>query len=208
MLTQNLAEYWEEFYQNKEDKWEIGGVTPALKHFFNHPSCPKKGRVLVPGAGRGYDACAWAEKGYETVAVDFAPSAFESLTHFSEKIPNLSVLKLDLFDLTPKRTELFDIVYEYTCFCAIHPGRRDEYFEVWHKMLKPDGIVVALFYPLISDTNLEGPPHPTSEGELLARLDGVFELVEQIPAQGSISAREGKEEFWILKKAQNSTLDS
>ena len=205
MLTQNLPEYWERLYQTGRDYWSLGKPTPPLINFFKHPSCPKKGRVLVPGSGRGYDAVEWANRGYETLAVDFAQTAFESLSEFAEKIPELSILKLDLFDLSPKSTEIFDIIYEYTCFSSIHPGRRDEYFEIWHKMLKPDGVVIALFYPLISDTNLEGPPHPTSEGELSARLDGVFDVVEKIPPQGSIESRKGKEEFWILKKARPSS---
>ena len=201
MLTQNLPEYWEKIYQKGKDNWGLGQPTPPLIDFYDHPSCPSEGRVLIPGAGMGYDAAEWASRGYETVAVDFAQTAFESLSNYAEKLPKLSVMKLDLFDLSPKSTETFDIVYEYTCFSSIHPGRRDEYFEIWHKMLKPDGIVVALFYPLINDTDLEGPPHPTSEGELMARLDGVFDIVEKIPVASSVEERNGKEKLWILKKA-------
>ncbi|MFC1585599.1 methyltransferase domain-containing protein, partial [Fibrobacterota bacterium] len=198
MLTQNLPEYWENLYQTGQDKWSLNKPTPPLLDFLSHAHCPKEGRVLVPGAGRGHDSAEWAKRGYETIAVDFAQTAFESLCEFAEMKPKLSVLKLDLFDLTPKSTESFDIVYEYTCFSSIHPGRRDEYFEIWHKMLKPDGVVIALFYPLISNTNLEGPPHPTSEGELMARLDGVFKIVEKIPAKNSVKERMDQEEFWIL----------
>jgi hypothetical protein len=47
---------------------------------------------------------------------------------------------------------------------------------------------------------LQGPPHATSEGELMARLDGVFDVVERIKPTGSIAGREGKEEIWLLKK--------
>ena len=205
MLTQNLPEYWEELYKAKKDNWSLGIPSPPLQEFFNHLSCPNEGRVLVPGAGKGHDAAEWAKRGYETLAVDFAQTPFESLSKFAEENTNLSVVKLDLFDLSPKSTETFDIIFEYGCFCAIHPGRRDEYFEIWNKMLKPTGIVIALFYPLISDTNLEGPPHPTSDGELMARLDGVFKVIEQIPAQNSVESREGKEEFWILKQASASS---
>lgn len=202
MLTQNLPEYWEKLYRENGDDWSLGKPSLPLIHFFKHPLCPKKGRVLVPGAGRGYDAAEWARRGYETMAVDFAQTAFEELSLLAEKYPKLSVLKLDLFDLSPKSTETFDLIYEYNCFSSIHPGRRDEYFEVWHKMLKDDGIIVALFYPLIISTNLEGPPHPTSEGELMARLDGVFEVVSQFPAEDSPASRKNLEGFWILKKPQ------
>ena len=36
--------------------------------------------------------------------------------------------------------------------------------------------------------------------ELMARLGGVFDVVERIKPTGSIAGREGKEEIWLLKK--------
>ena len=203
MLTQNLPEYWETLYKTKKDSWDLGKVSPILEEFFKHPSCPKTGRVLVPGAGRGYDAAAWAERGHETLAVDFSLTAYASLSVLSEKLAKLSVLNIDLFELTPKSTDPFDIIFEYCCFNAIHPGRRDEYFEVWDKMLQPNGIVVAAFFPIIRSTSLDGPPHPTSEGELMARLDGVFDLREKILPKKSIKDRAGREEIWILRKPKH-----
>ena len=201
MLTQNLPEYWETMYKSKKDTWDQGKASPILQEFFKHPSCPKTGRVLVPGAGRGYDAAAWADRGHETLAVDFSQTAFAALSALSEKHRKLSVLNIDLFELSPKSTEPFDIIYEYCCFNSIHPGRRDEYFEVWDKMLAPNGVVIAAFYPLIKTTSQEGPPHPTSEGELMARLDGVFDMAERIIPKKSLKERAGKEEIWLLKKA-------
>lgn len=202
MLTQNLPEYWESLYQEKKDTWDLGKVTPALTEFFKNPLCPKKGRVLVPGAGRGHDAAAWAQRGHETVAVDFAQSAVSSLSALAEKNPKLSVLNIDLFEMAPKSTDPFDIIYESGCFSAIHPGRRDEYFEVWDKMLTPGGLVIAVFHPLIKSTSLDGPPHPTSEGELMARLDSVLELEERIVPKKSTPERAGQEEIWLLRKAK------
>lgn len=203
MLTQNLPEYWESMYKSKKDSWDQGKASPILQEFFKHPSCPKTGRVLVPGAGRGYDAAAWADRGHETLAVDFSQTAFAALSALSEKHRKLSVLNIDLFELSPKSTEPFEIIYEYCCFNSIHPGRRDEYFEVWDKMLTPGGVVIAAFYPLIKSTSLDGPPHPTSEGELMARLDGVFDMAERIIPKKSLKERVGKEEIWLLKKARH-----
>jgi len=200
MLTQNLPEFWETMYQSRKDKWDLGKANPSLLEFFKNPLCPKKGRVLVPGAGRGWDAAAWAQRGHETVAVDFAQSAVSALSTLAEKHPKLSVLNIDLFELSPKSTEPFEIIYEYGCFSAIHPGRRDEYFEVWDKMLRPGGLVIAIFYPIINSTSLNGPPHPTSEGELMARLDGVLDVEEQIKPKKSTAERADKEQVWLLRK--------
>ena len=54
MLTQNLPEFWETMYKAKKDVWDLGKANPSLLEFFKNPLCPKKGRVLVPGAGRGW----------------------------------------------------------------------------------------------------------------------------------------------------------
>ena len=64
MLTQNLPEYWEDLYKAKKDQWDLGKVSPILEEFFKHPSCPKTGRVLVPGAGRGGMPSAGSLQGY------------------------------------------------------------------------------------------------------------------------------------------------
>ena len=209
MLTQNLSEFWENLYSEGKDYWDLKEPTPALLEFFKHKQCPakpKKGSVLVVGAGRGHDAAAWAARGHEVVAVDFCPTAVDALDSLQRKTKNLKALDLDLFELSPKDAkkcgQTFDFVYDYCCFTAIHPGRRDELIEVWHKMLKPDGIVIAFFYPLTNGNTMQGPPHCTTEGELMARLDGIFDVVARIKPTTSIKARAGKEEIWLLKKAE------
>jgi len=208
MLTQNLPEFWENLYSEGKDYWDQKGPTPALQEFFKSKLCPKAkvGSVLVPGAGRGYDAEQWASRGHETVAVDFCPTAVDALDSLCRKTKNLKALDLDIFELSPKDPkkcgQLFDIVYDYCCFTAIHPGRRDECIEVWYKMLKPDGVVIAFFYPLFNGNTMQGPPHCTSEGELMARLDGIFDIVDKFKPTKSLKDRAGKEEIWILKKAE------
>ncbi len=103
----------------------------------------------------------------------------------------------------PKGGQLFDIIYEYGTFSAIHPGRRDEYFEVWYKMLKDDEVIISLFYPLVNGNTFQGPPHCTSEGELMARLGGIFDVIEKIPAQNEKHQIELKEELQFTKNHLN-----
>ena len=200
MLTQNLPDFWEKLYHDGKDEWDLKGVTPALNSFFESEDCPKEGRVLVPGAGKGHDAEAWALKGYETLAVDFCPTAVDSLDSLSRKYENFKAVDEDLFELDPKKLGQFEIIYEYCCFSAIHPGRRDEYFEVWYKMLKDDGLIISIFYPINPGSTMEGPPHTTTEGELMARMGGIFDVVKRIPITNSANGREGQEEIWLLKK--------
>ncbi len=204
MLTQNLPDFWESMYSNSKDYWNFGKPTPALLEFFEHPLAPKSGSVLLPGAAYGYDAEAFAKRGYDVLAVDFCPTAVDALDKLSRNYKNLRSLDLDLFSLSPKDPkkggQTFDMIYEYGTFSAIHPGRRDEFFEVCYKMMKDDGLLVSLMSPISNESTMQGPPHPTSEGELMARLDGIFDVVERIPVTNSVPGREGKEEFWLLKK--------
>jgi methyl halide transferase len=204
MLTQNLPEFWENLYAEEKDYWNLKKATPALEDFFKHPSCPATGNVLVPGAGYGYDAEAWALRGHDVLAVDFSATAVDELDRLSRKHKNLKSLDLDLFELNPKNPKKggmqFDIIYDYCTFSAIHPGRRDECFEVWQKMLKDDGVVIAFFYPLMNGNTMQGPPHCTSEGELMARLGSIFDVAERIEVNESIPSRKGKEAIWLLKK--------
>lgn len=71
---------------------------------------------------------------------------------------------------------------------------------MWQKMLKDDGVVIAFFYPLMNGNTMQGPPHCTSEGELMARLGSIFDVAERIEVNESVPSRKGKEAIWLLKK--------
>ena len=56
----------------------------------------------------------------------------------------------------------FDGVWEYTCFCAIDPARRDAYVRTIAAILKPGGWLLACFFPMRRVA--AGPPFPVSRG--------------------------------------------
>ncbi|MDR2579860.1 MAG: methyltransferase domain-containing protein [Fibromonadaceae bacterium] len=201
LLTPSLPQYWESLY--REDAWNLGKATPALLEFFESPLCPKSGDVLVPAAGRGFDAEAWAKRGHNVLAVDFCPSAVDALEILSNKNDNLTVLNLDLFSLSShdeKRAgKKFDIIYDHCAFNCVHLGRRDEYIEVWLRMLKDDGLIIGFFYPLCNK-NSESLLNSVTESELVARFDGLIKIEEKIVPKKSVRERAGKEEIWLLRK--------
>jgi hypothetical protein len=206
-LTPNIPQYWENLYAKGKDDWSLGKAAPPLLDFFKSPLCPQIGDVLVPAAGRGFCADAWAKRGHKTVAVDFCPTAVDSLEMLAKNNSNLTALNLDIFLLSPRNEKRggkkFDIIYDYCCFNSIHPGRRDECVEMWQKMLKDDGLVVGFFGPL-SDNGKEGreslPPYSISISELEVRLSGMFNIEERIAPKNSVKKRIGKEEIWLLRK--------
>jgi hypothetical protein len=86
-------------------------------------------------------------------------------------------------------------VWEYTCFCAIDPGRRAEYVDVQHAILKPGGTLLGCFYPLREGT--DGPPFPVARAEIEALLAPLFRIVESAAPAASVERRRGLE--WLIR---------
>jgi hypothetical protein len=203
-LTPNVPQYWEKLYEEGKDDWDIGKATPALLEFFKHPSCPRKGDVLVPAAGRGWDAEAWAKRGHNVLAVDFCPTAVDAMERLAENSDKLNIVNMDMFLMNPRDVKSgakkFDIIYDYFGFNSVHPGRRDECVEMWFKMLKDDGILIGFFCPLCDEKYGEFPPFSISKEELETRFEGLFEIKKRIVPKKSVKSRSGKEEIWLLEK--------
>ena len=103
--------------------------------------------MLVPGAGYGHDAIAWARHGAEVTAVDFAPLAIAGLHERASKAHvHVQAMQADLFALPAELDARFDVVWEQTCLCAIDPARRPEYVSAMARVLVPAGTLYALLW--------------------------------------------------------------
>ena len=166
--------------------------------------------MLVPGCGYGHDALLLARAGYRVIAVDFAPEPLEVVRHRAavEGLP-VEVLCEDLFCLPERMQEPVDMVLEYTCYCAIDPRRRPEYFQVLSHLLRPGGWLVGLFFPLSAETSAGGPPFPVEESEILtlASRAGFRLHVRRIPST-SHPARLGREVLMMFHKLPRSSDES
>ena len=86
-------------------------------------------------------------------------------------------------------------VWEYTCFCAIDPARREEYARVLHAILRPGGLLLACFYPLREGT--DGPPFPVSRDEIERVLaPRLRSSARPMPPPRSVERRRGLE--WLV----------
>ena len=103
------------------------------------------------------------------------------------------VVKRDVFTLDGE----FDIVWEYTCFCAIDPSRRAEYVDVLSRILRKGAELIALFYPLKDAGG--GPPFPVERGEVERLLAGRFRIDSEEVPKDSIERRRG---FEVLVRAR------
>ena len=167
-----LTNDWEMLYQRGEMPWEKGEGSPGLVDFLAaRPELPR-GTVLVPGCGTGHDVRVFAQAGFTATGYDIAPSAVRlARERTAAGLPAHFQLGDFLTDTPP---QLFDYVFEHTCFCAIQPAQRDEYVRAVLRWLRPGGTYLAVNY-LIPDT--DGPPFGTTREELLERCSPHFQLL-------------------------------
>ena len=194
----NTAEFWEACYESEMDGWDIGGPTPVFERLATEIP---KGRICVIGCGRGYDAVTFAKAGFEVTAIDFAKTAvLASRENARKEEVEMTVLREDFFDLPDELHDQFDYVLEYTCFCAISPERRFEYDRVIWQLLKPDGKLLGLFFPLDKNVDEGGPPWGVNISELHALFGLHWNLESEEMPKESIEPRVDREVMMIWKK--------
>ncbi len=183
---------WDQRYQQKDTPWDLTGPTPELLRLV--PSLPPSGRALVPGGGRGHDALALAQHGMETHLVDFAPTAIDEARALGKSI---HLHCLDFFTLPeiPSHHAAYDLIWEYTFFCAIAPDLRARYVATIEKLLKPGGLFLGLFFPLVSEKS--PPPFVVTESEVRALFPATLQIEKP---QASVKPRAGREFLGFYRK--------
>jgi SAM-dependent methyltransferase len=181
-------EFWDIRYRGGVTPWDAAGVPAKLLQYLKGRA-PQ--RVLIPGAGSGYEVQAFAEHGHDVMAIEFSEAAIEAAQRQLGPLSGL-VRKADFFSF---EAEPFDLVYERAFLCAL-PRRL---WPAWGarvlELLRPNGALAGFFY---LDDNERGPPFGVSRerlGELLAR----FRLQEEeaIPPSQSIPVFKGKEVWQV-----------
>jgi len=192
-------EFWQHLYDHGGDGWELGGPTPSLVEFMD-ATPPPSGRVAVPGCGRGHDVRFLASRGYDAIGFDWAPAALAAARALAEREGVAATFEQrDVFSLAADRAGAFDGVWEYTCFCAIDPGRRAEYARVLEAILRPGGWLVACFYPMRGGGG--GPPFPVSRDEVQDLFGALFSVEQLAAPLRSPARRRGEELLMFARKS-------
>lgn len=197
--------------------FDAGGSARALLDLLASPPAPLRplggARVLIPGAGRGYDAATFVRAGAaEAVALDIVPAAIDAATAWlseSNAPPTARAACGDFFSLPPDVGPPFDVGYDYTFFCALPPAWRAAWGAAWAAALKPGGTLIALQFPMSppDDPARPGPPWPVSHDAYAAALQPAgFRRVycERVPDGHSFASgvhdRNGREwvSVWVL----------
>ncbi len=184
--------YWEERYQKGETSWDIGSISTPLKEYIDQLT-DKNIKILIPGAGNGYEFDYLIKKGFKNVfVVDIAASPLKNIAQRNPEFAS-NIMHTDFFALN----DSFDLIIEQTFFCAIPPNMRSNYAKKMHEILQPKGKIVGLLFdfPLTAD----GPPFGGSAEEYLALFSNNFSLKTLEKAYNSIKPRQNRELFFIFE---------
>jgi len=183
------ADYWEKRYQDQDTPWDIGYASPPLIHYLE--KLKERGqRILIPGAGRAYEAVWLHENGFPNVFVcDWAPSAFERLKDKAPSFPESQMLVSDFFGLEGR----FDLILEQTFFSALPPEKRPAYAKKVQSLLQPRGWLAGLLFAHAFDH--QGPPYGGTAAAYKNLFQPYFKIAKLQLAADSISPRAGRELF-------------
>ena len=192
------AAYWQARYAAGRDGWDARAITPPLRAYFDQLAVPQQPRILIPGAGRAYEAEYLHRLGFRQVFVaDLAPEALAALAARVPGFPAAHQLLADFFALPPAPP--YDIIVEQTFFCALNPARRPAYARQCAALLRPGGTLVGLLFDTDFGPGTE-PPFGGSREEYRAYFAPYFEFRHFETATNSLAPRQGRELFICLKK--------
>ena len=186
--------FWNQRYLDENTPWDMGGVSPPLKTFLDQIDDPNT-RILIPGAGRAYEAIYLHNRGFSNIFVcDWAKEAFHFLQKNAPNFPVEHLVCIDFFQLEGQ----FDLVLEQTFFCAIDPSLRPKYVKQAHQLLAPGGVLAGVLFA----TNFErlGPPFGGAPEEYRILFDKHFFIEKMEICKNSILPRAGNEVFVKLIK--------
>ena len=191
--------FWDQCYKDNNIGWDLGRVTPVFKKWSDN--LKKKSKILVPGAGNGYDPLYFSNSGHDVTAVDFSNTAVKHMKKRAKKNKvSLNIIEYNYFNLLNLYRNEFDYIIEYTFFCAIDPLNRSKYIDVSHKLLKDNGTLIGLFLPLNKQTSDGGPPFAVREKEIEAIFSKKFDMIDSCYHSLSIEARKANEKYYEFKK--------
>ncbi|KAK6837537.1 hypothetical protein RU639_001422 [Aspergillus parasiticus] len=164
-------------------------------------------KALVPGCGRGYDVIMLALHGFDAYGLEISATGVSTAKKYAASemqrpqeynfglgwtgpvTPgNASFVEGDFFkpgwerQISANEDIRFDLVYDYTFLCALHPQMRPQWAARMSQVVAPDGVLVCLEFPMYKDPTQPGPPWGLNgvHWDLLARGgDGIKNIGEE-----------------------------
>jgi SAM-dependent methyltransferase len=185
--------FWNQRYAAGEAPWTLHAIPRTLRSFVKRTRA--RGRVLIAGCGTDYEVLRFFQTtGFDVIAIDFSTIAVnqirKSLRNFDGKVIHGDFFKFDF----PSR---FDLIYERTFLCALHPRRWPQYSKRVAQLLRPRGKLVGVFF---YGTEPEPPPYPLSETKAAEIFRKHFRLTRDVKVSDSVTMFAGMERWqeWQL----------
>lgn len=181
--------YWVQRYIKNETGWDLGTASAPIITYINQVE-DKSLKILMPGAGNGYEAEYIFKQGFKNVYVlDWAKQALLNLALRCPDFPKQNMIHMDFFD----HKEPYDLIIEQTFFCALKPSLRKNYVDKMFTLLKEKGKLVGLLFHIIFER--EGPPFGGSKKEYIQLFESKFNLKTIDHCYNSMEPRAGTELF-------------
>ena len=192
---ENSIPDWNQRYVDKDTPWDKGAPSPALLEVIASGELPARSEVLVPGCGYGHDVPALADAGCKVTGLDISELALASAS-LANGASGASYLLGDFFDPGLADAKRYDVIWEHTCFCAITPQQRDHYVDAAHHLLKPNGLLIGVFFAFAQDPEGDGPPFKTNIKTIENHFEKRFTLEWGRLPKDYYPGREGEE--WLM----------
>ena len=117
-----------------------------------------------------------------------------------KKNVKVNIIQNDIFLLSKSLNNYFDYVIEQTCYCAIDPNRREQYERLIYRILKPDGCLIGLWYPIDKPFKIGGPPWGVSISNLKDIFKKNWKITEESFSELSVEKRKNREKLITFEK--------
>jgi cyclopropane fatty-acyl-phospholipid synthase-like methyltransferase len=185
------AHFWDALYTNHETAWDIGSVSTPLKTYIDQLK-NKNIRILIPGAGKSYEAVYLAAHGFTDVTVVDISAVLTKSLH--EKIarthPSIKIITGDFFELK----DSFDLILEQTFFCTFHPSLRGHYIKKVTELLTGNGKLAGVLFNRDFES---GPPFGGNTDDYRQLFSTGLRIKVLEDCYNSIPPRAGSEVFLI-----------
>ncbi|KAJ1934762.1 hypothetical protein FBU59_005594, partial [Linderina macrospora] len=132
---------WHSCWNDMRTPWDKGDISPALRELIVDKEWPlPTGQGIVPGCGSGYDAMFLASPQLHMTGADLDATAVKTADKLrAEKgiSADLADFKVvDFFKFAVPESK-YQVAYDYTFFCAIHPSMREDWGKRYAEIMSP-----------------------------------------------------------------------
>lgn len=214
-----MPAFWNQRYASAETPWVLHKIPATLRSFLKRART--RGRVLIPGCGTDHGVIrAFSDAGFDVTAIDFSRVAIaettKALGNFGprcEPHPRWTggsprcephgrwtgkILRADFFESDFGRR--FDLVYERTFLCALHPRRWERYAKRVAELLRPSGKLIGIFF---YGTEPEPPPYPINKTQAAEIFGKYFRLNRDLKVSDSVPMFTGMERWQEWERTTN-----